>query len=163
LHALCAGGVDFGALGCLIHEGVKNSEPFPTLARCADLFDACQFKEFWSIYSTIADAASHLPKVVAFAKSKHAQNQIRSYILDTLSLTYKSVSIDDVVLTSLNLESKADFEEFLENGKAAGIVEKIVDEKVIFVSRSENTKRNKVFQEGVAYSTIRRMVEESKE
>jgi len=150
--------VDFGALGCLISEAVKKEEPFPALIRCAELLDSCQFADFWVAFNTtIIGSIDCYPRVSQLAKSSHAQTSLRRSILNNLSLAFQSTSLASV-LAQLNLDT-ADELKKLVSQHTDGIVEEVRDDKVVFVSSVQNTKREKVYQEGgVDYATIRNLM-----
>lgn len=115
--------------------------------RCADLFSACQFSDFWIAFEELC---SH-PNLTAFSVAHalvhgaKAQFQLRKSILQVLSLTYKSASVKDVVLAALNLSKETELLQLVDPVKE--IVDVVTDGKVIFHSRTENTKKVKVFQE----------------
>jgi len=152
--------VDFGALGCLISEAVKKEEPFPTLIRCAELLDSCQFVDFWTAYNiTLIESSSYYPKVCELAKSNHAQTSLRRPILHKLSLTFQSTSLKNV-LAQLNLDTSDQLKKFVSE-HTNGIVEEIQGDKVVFSSKAQNTKREKVYQEGgggIDYASIRNLM-----
>jgi len=151
--------VDFGALGCLISEAVKKEEPFPALIRCAELLDSCQFADFWKAYNTtIIESTNYYPRVSQLAKSKHAQTSLRRSILNTLSLALQSTSLTSV-LAQLNLDTTDQLKKFV-NQHTGGILEEIQGDKVVFASKTQNTKREKIYQDGggVDYATIRNLM-----
>lgn len=151
--------VDFGALGCLISEAVKKEEPFPALIRCAELLDSCQFAAFWAAYNTtIVESSGYYPRVSELARSNHAKTSLRRSILNNLSLAYQS-SATTGVLAQLNLDTTDQLKTFVTQ-HTDGIVEEVRADKVVFVSKTQNTKREKVYQEGggVDYATIRNLM-----
>jgi len=154
--------VDFGALGCLISETVKKEEPFPALIRCAELLDSCQFAAFWTAYkTTIIESSGYYARVSELARSNHAQTALRRSILNNLSLAYQSSSTTGV-MAQLNLDTTDQLKSFITQ-HTDGIVEEIRGDKVVFVSKTQNTKREKVYQEGggVDYTTIRNLMLQS--
>lgn len=156
------GSNDFGALGCLISESFKKDEPYPTLIRCADLLDTCQYENFWSVYQSIGSNASGQNLTVALSTSTHAKNALRKSILGTLSLAFKSTKLS-YVMKQLDIhEGDSDSVALLKN---ESIVEGITEsnDTIVFFDNSENTKRNKVNQEGgIDYAMIRGLVLNSK-
>jgi len=135
------GNVDCGALGCLISEKVKKEDPFPELLRCADLFDSCQFVEFWSAYKSLANN-SKVEKITELATSTHGIMALQRSILTMLSYTYKSTPVDHV-LAQLDLQNVEELRAFVQ-AHTNGIVESVEGGNIIFKSNSENTKREKV-------------------
>jgi len=153
--------VDFGALGCLISESFKKEEPFPALIRCAELLDSCQFAEFWSTYTATIVETTNLPKVSQLAKSNHSQIFLRRSILTNLSLTFQSTSLSNV-LAQLNFTTGAELQKFVD-GNTNGLVKNIAGDVVYFIEKPQNTKREKIYQEGgVDYATIRNLMLRSK-
>lgn len=147
------GSLDFGSLGCLISESLKKEEPYPTLIRCADLLDSCQFTEFWTVFHSIVEA-DDCELVSKLSKSTHAKNALRKSILNALARTFKSTKLS-YVLEQLGDETDA----FLK--QQTSIVEKVDSDSdsIIFYDTVGNTKRDKVNQEGgIDYGMIRGLV-----
>jgi translation initiation factor 3 subunit K len=153
------GSLDFGSLGCLINESIKKDEPYPTLIRCADLIDACQFNEFWTIFHTIEANSTDYDLVAKLSKSIHARNALQTSILNTLSLTYKSTKLSNVC-EQIDIEAgSSESDDFFKG--AASVVEKVDagSDVIIFCDNVGNTKRDKVSQEGgTDYGMIRALV-----
>ena len=146
------GSVDFGALGCLISESVKKEEPFPTLTRCTDLLDSCQFPDFWKTFGSIETTHAMVSEL---AKSSHAKNALRRSILDTLSQSFRSTSVS-YVLSQLDLNSLPELEAFVKDNNLNGVVESIDGDVLTFTAKIENTKREKVYQDTrTDYGSIR--------
>lgn len=153
------GSHDFGSLGCLISESVKKDEPYPTLIRCADLLDSCQFTEFWSVFHLISTNASEFEMVATLSTSTHAKNALRKSILNALSLAFKSTKLS-FVLQQLDIESKSDEADafFKDENNVIDQINKSQD-LIAFCDNVENTKRNKVNQDGgIDYGMIRGLV-----
>jgi hypothetical protein len=149
------GSVDFGALGCLISESVKKEEPFPTLARCTDLLDSCQFPEFWKTFGSIESTHK---KVSELAKSSHAKHALRRSILNTLSQSFRSTGVS-YVLAQLDFNSAKELENFVKENGSNNVVESILGDIVTFTAKIENTKREKVYQDTrTDYGSIRRLM-----
>ena len=150
------GSNDFGALGCLITESVKNDEPYPTLVRCADLLDSCQFPEFWTVYHSVSTNSTDYEMVAKLSTSSHAKNALRKTILNKLSQAFKATKLS-YVMQQLDLEIDSDeAKAFLKDSE--GVVEKSDKsaDSIVFCNNVENTKRDKVSQEGgIDYSMIR--------
>jgi len=152
--------VDFGALGCLISESFKKEEPFPALIRCAELLDSCQFTEFWSTFTTTIIESDRHSKVSELAKSNHAHTSLRRSILKCLSLAFQSTSLSSV-MAQLNFSTTEQLRKFVSE-ETDGVVKEIRNDVVAFVPTAQNTKREKVYQEGgVDYGMIRRMMLDS--
>lgn len=150
------GSNDFGALGCLITESVKKDEPYPTLIRCADLLDSCQFPEFWTVYHSVSANSTDYEMIVKLSASTHAKNALRKTILNKLSQAFKATRLS-YVMQQLDLEVGSDeAKDFLEASE--GVFDKVDQsaDSIVFSDNVENTKRDKVNQEGrIDYSMIR--------
>lgn len=141
---------EFGAINCLIPESQKSVEPFPLLIRAVESRDACTFATFWSVFDSIVGGDS----VNKLVKSEKARTALRKSILNTISLSYKNIGVAQA-LAHLDIKSEAELKSFVKDN-AAAMVENISSDTVTFNSNAENTKRDKVNQDGgVDYSTIR--------
>jgi hypothetical protein len=65
------------------------------------------------------------------------------------------MTIDETLLAFLNFSNEDELREMLDVGDLKKIVDGIIDGKVIFHARPENTKRAKVFQESVDFGVIK--------
>lgn len=155
------GSLDFGSLGCLINESHKKDEPYPTLIQCAELQDSCQFTEFWTVYHSIATNSGDYELVSKLTKSAHAKNALRKSILNTLSLAFKTTKLS-YVLEQLDMKTD-EVDAVL--GKVNTVVEKVNtdSDSICFCDNVENTKRDKVNQEGgIDFAMIRGLVVHNK-
>mmetsp|Transcript_14352 Transcript_14352/g.31144 ORF Transcript_14352/g.31144 Transcript_14352/m.31144 type:complete len:252 (-) Transcript_14352:574-1329(-) len=145
---------DFTALACLVPERVQEREPCATLSRCSDLLEQSHFSTFWVTFREliINDSASEELKMAA--ASPAAVRKVRGSILNLLGLTYKVAPIG-TVLSALDVKDEAALKEYV-NGDdiAKKIVENVDGDKVVFVSREENTKKSRVFKEAVGLDAI---------
>lgn len=153
------GSHDFGSLGCLISESFKKNEPFPTLIRCADLLDSCQFTEFWSVFHSIGSNSVDYEIISTLSSSNHAKNALRKYILQALSLSFKSTKLSFVV-QQLDYESgSGEVDSFLRG--EGSVVEQFNsgEDSIVFCDNVENTKRQKAHQDGgIDYGMLRGIV-----
>jgi hypothetical protein len=119
---------DVLALSYLVPERIQTTEPCATILKCADLLDSCQFEEFWTTLGGI-----------------QGDDQCKSLA------SYRTAALS-MVLSALNLKS----------GDAALVqmacVESVTGDVVTFVATADNTKRNRVFQEGVNFAAISSMM-----
>ena len=69
-----------------------------------------------------------------------------------MALTYKSASLEKV-LANLNMESSS-----AATIKDISCVESVEGNIVTFIAATDNTKRGRVFQEGVSYGAIANMM-----
>jgi hypothetical protein len=103
---------------------------------CFELLDACKFKEFWTIFKELEGNAD--------LKAVVKPDQIRQGIVDVLALSYRAAPIE-VVKIALNVDSV---------DASYTNVESVSATEVVFVATPDNTKRSRVFQEGVKFSAI---------
>jgi translation initiation factor 3 subunit K len=136
------------ALSYLIPERLQKAEPISTVLRCNNLLDACDFVEFWKVLETLnADGDQYIKALVG-----RATGVLQKGILEAMALTYKSVSLEKV-LANLNMESSS-----AATLSAIPCIESISGNTVSFVAAIDNTKRGRVFQEGVSYGAIANMM-----
>jgi len=174
---------DFVALSCLVPERVQAMEPCATLVRCAELLESCQFAEFWPEFrklgipeygaregeTVVSDDRKLLSNAV---NGTSASNRIRATVLQTLAKTYRSAPLS-VVLTATDLGDAVALEAFgskvalqVDSAEEAGeetdggsenrspVVEKVEGDVVTFAASADNTKRDRVFKEGVNYDAV---------
>lgn len=135
---------DFLALTYMIPTTVMSREPCASIRSCVDLLDACQFTEFWEQLETLKSFEQEAIANVA----KQSVVQLQSSILEVLSRTYREAPAD-VVIKALNVDSL--------NAVTAmkhSAVESVSSDSVVFRAVPDNSKRERVFQESVSYSTI---------
>mmetsp|Transcript_9666 Transcript_9666/g.7941 ORF Transcript_9666/g.7941 Transcript_9666/m.7941 type:complete len:95 (+) Transcript_9666:93-377(+) len=89
----------------------------------------------------------------SLCKSTTTTQKLRSGIAEVLAISYRSAPLS-VVQAALNTTSSGDISELSE-------VVSIDQDKVNFVATSDNTKRNRVFQEGVQFSSLASLVAKS--
>mmetsp|Transcript_5345 Transcript_5345/g.6163 ORF Transcript_5345/g.6163 Transcript_5345/m.6163 type:complete len:237 (+) Transcript_5345:51-761(+) len=143
---------EFGAISCLIPENNKAEEPFPSLIRAVESRDACSFERFWSAFHSIT--SEDCSAIGDLVKSDHAKTALRTSILKTISGTYKNISVKPV-LAHLDLKTEAELKDFIK-ANASDIVENVNADSITFKDNEQNTKRDKVSQEGgIDYSMIR--------
>lgn len=151
---------DCTALCCLIPEKNQSREPCATLIRCADLLETCQFSQFWLTLQQISTNTKHA-SLSAFASSPTTVAKLRRSILTLLSLTYITTPLA-VVLSALDLKSSFALKDFLQedgNEHVAALVKEVKEgECVDFMPRKENTRRNRVFKEGVGFDSIANII-----
>jgi len=157
---------DFTALACLVSEKTQSREPCATLVRCADLLETCKFAQFWialrqlsnSSTSSSSNSSSSLPAASSTPKSIR---KFRQSILYLLSITYTTAPLA-VVLSALELESSFALKDFLKeagNESAADLVSDVKEgECVDFKLTKDNTRRNRVFKEGVSFDAIANII-----
>jgi len=139
---------DWLALSYLIPERLQKAEPICTVLRCNYLLDTCEFVEFWGKFGTLdEDSDKYIKSLVG-----RATEVLQKGILETMALTYRSASLEKV-LANLNMDSSS-----AANINSLPCVESVSGNTVTFVAASDNTKRSRVFQEGVSYGAIANML-----
>lgn len=133
---------DLLAIGYLVPHPMTLREPLATIRRCADQLDACQFTNFWT---SLAALTSSSDAMIALA-SQAAVPALQAAILSALALTYKTAPTS-VVMESLHVNDPGQF-------TAHPAVASTDSTTVVFTAGAENTKRQRVFQEGVSFTTI---------
>mmetsp|Transcript_9962 Transcript_9962/g.24230 ORF Transcript_9962/g.24230 Transcript_9962/m.24230 type:complete len:231 (+) Transcript_9962:130-822(+) len=139
---------DWLALSYLIPERLQKAEPICTVLRCNNLLDACDFVEFWKTFETLnAGGDKYIEALVG-----RATPVLQKGILETMALTYKSAALEKVI-ANLNMDSSS-----ADKIKSFPCIDSVSDNAVTFVAEADNTKRSRVFQEGVSYGAIANMM-----
>lgn len=115
--------------------------------------DSCQFEDFWSLFGALKGEKGDLVQSLA---QKSSDRIVRS-IVDVLALSYTTAPLS-VVTGAINQTDAA--VAALQQHAAIASVD-LVAKEVHFVSTADNTKRNRVFQEGVNFSEISNMMTKS--
>jgi hypothetical protein len=137
---------DLLALSYLVPERVQKTEACASILKCMNLLDACKFAEFWTAFGEI----SHDDQLKSLASG--ATERLQRAIVQVLALSYRTASLS-MVISALDLSSGNDITK-LNNP----LVESVNGDIVSFVATADNTKRNRVFQEGVNFSSIASMM-----
>jgi hypothetical protein len=126
--------------------------PPSAIVQCGDLLDACQFQDFWKLCDATLSSDSDLAPIVAASKVS-----LQRAILNVLALAYQSAPVS-VVLACCNAPS-------LQDATAAGgflqshpAVDGVTEDAVTFKPTSDNTRRQRVFQEGISYPALARQL-----
>jgi hypothetical protein len=109
---------------------------------CAEHLDRCNFAQFWKAYEGLGSGSAEWSTAAALSK-------LRSKILSILALTYK-VADRAFVEQALNLGGGSS-SSIMAPG---GVVESVNADSVVFVGTPDNTKRERVYQEGVSFATV---------
>jgi len=149
---------DFSALGCLIPERVQETEPAATLVRCSDLLEQCQFAEFWTTFRPLVLSEEAPELLKSSVASPAAVGKLRSSILSLLASAYRTAPIS-VVLPALDMKETSELSNFISgNETTKGVLETVEGEKVVFCATVNNTKRDRVFKEGVNFAAVSAMI-----
>ena len=105
---------------------------------CFELLDACKFKDFWTAWKGIEANADLKPLT--------RPDPLRQGIVDVLALSYRAAPID-IVQVALNVDS-------IDASLYPSKIESVSSTEVIFVATADNTKRSRIFQEGLKFSAI---------
>jgi hypothetical protein len=135
---------DLLALSYMIPMDTLETEPLQTIVKCSDQLDACQFAEFWK---TLAAIASSSDPVLAQMATR-AVPKLQKSILSILALSYKQAPAA-VVRAALNAQNVAHVASLQHEA-----VESVTPELVTFGASPDNTKRKRVYQEGVNFTAI---------
>lgn len=120
------------------------------ILQCGDLLDACQFQDFWKLYDALPSTDPDLAPIVASSRV-----QLQRAVLSVLALTYQSAPAS-IVLSCCNSSSVKDAEAtFLKSHPA---VESVASDRVVFKPTTDNSKRQRVFQEGISYPALARQL-----
>lgn len=133
---------DLLALSCLIPERVQTSGSCEAVLRCFDLLDSCQFAAFWTAFDALKEGSDETFTSLA----ARATEKLSKSIAGVLALSYRSAAAS-MVVAACNVKS-ADALASYES------VERVEGDSVTFVATAENTKRDRVFQEGVGFDAI---------
>ena len=136
---------DLLALSYMIPQSVLNREPCATIQTCASQLDSCKFVEFWK---TFADLQTYVVDPVIQQLANRSVQRLQSSILNVLALSYKEAPAS-VVLKALNVDSIDKVK--ISNHKA---VESADGSSITFVATPDNTKRERIYQEGVNFTAI---------
>lgn len=137
---------DVLALSYLVPERFQKAEPCATILKCTNLLESCKFTEFWEAFGAM-EGGSEI-KAIASGSTERLQRSI----IEVLSLSYRSSKLSKV-LPALHMSSGAELSKLNHPS-----VESVDGDTVYFVPTAENTKRNRVFQDGVNYGAIASMM-----
>mmetsp|Transcript_21175 Transcript_21175/g.39535 ORF Transcript_21175/g.39535 Transcript_21175/m.39535 type:complete len:228 (-) Transcript_21175:66-749(-) len=140
---------DLLAFSYLVPERLQTAEPrVASVLECSRLLDSCKFAEFWEAFGKMDSGDDENLKALIGRSTAVLQRGI----LQVLALTYKSASLSKV-LASLKLSSSDEVLKLKDPCIAS-----IEGDTVTFVSTAENTKRNRVFRDGLSYGAIANMM-----
>ena len=142
------------ALSYMVPDRMQKVEPTATVLHCGTLLDECRFVPFWEAYSTLTTtlATTGTGTTIHSLITGPGTATLQRAILRTLALTYRSAKLDSV-LASLNVTSADALVAMKEP-----CVQSVTNGVVTFVATADNTKRSRVFQEGVSYGAIANMM-----
>jgi translation initiation factor 3 subunit K len=136
---------DFLALSYMVPDRIQKTEPIASIIQCHTLLEGCQFVEFWEKFTKLSQQDDGLKSFVGSTKTKET---LQRSTLQALALTYKSISVDKV-LKFVNMKDGSELTQLNDP-----CIESVTDKTVTFISTPDNTKRNRVFQEGVSYGAL---------
>jgi hypothetical protein len=137
---------DLLALSYLVPERTQKSEPCATILQCADLQKSCKFVEFWEAFASI-EGDEQIKSLVSGSNEK-----CQRAILEVLALTYKTAKSSQI-LPALKMTSTDEISKLSNT-----CVESVSGDAIVFTTSEENTKRSRVFQEGVNFGAIAAMM-----
>jgi len=137
---------DLLALRYLIPERVQKSEACSSVLSCSTLLDACKFTEFWPMFMGLGGNDA-ITKIIGTSKEKMQRS-----IIHVLAMTFRTATLSKV-LECTNVTSADELTKL-----QSPCIESVSGDKVSFVPTADNTKRTRVFQEGVNFSAISAMM-----
>lgn len=137
---------DVLALSYLVPERLQKEEGCAAVIKCAKLLESCKFAEFWTAFTSLPGS----DQIKSLAGN--STEKLQRAILEVLALTYRTASLSKV-LAALNMSSGDAISKLNHSS-----VESVSGDKVVFVATADNTKRNRVFQEGVDFGAIASMM-----
>jgi hypothetical protein len=132
------------ALSYMIPQPILSKDVCASIQTSLTHLSACQFAEFWKSYESLESSAD--PVLAGVAKRSVAR--LQASILQVLALTYKEAPTS-VVSKALRGITAADI-----TALQSPVVQSTSADCVVFAASADNTKREKVYQEGVSFSTI---------
>lgn len=160
---------DFSALCCLVPDKIqtRHDSVVMALVNSSELLEGCEFAEFWKVYFELgavssSDEGGSDGDVVKVTKSVLADivscpsvvDKLRCAIWKVLIVTYRAAPLD-MILKSLYLKDKGDLEALARREEEVGKqLERVSEEMVYFAATEENTKKSRVFKEGVKFDVI---------
>jgi hypothetical protein len=111
--------------------------------------DAGKFADFRTTFSSLESSA--LSDLKALVSSPATITKLRQAITNCLALTYRKAPLK-VVMAALNVSKTKDI------AGMSAVVEYVDTDSVTFLATADNTKRNRVFQEGVQFTDISDML-----
>lgn len=131
---------DFLALSCLVPDRLKSQEPCASVVQCADMLDACQFAEFWKLWKSL-EVNPHAAIAPVPLQKQHAS--LQASIGGVLALTYRTAPLK-MVLAALDVAAGG---ELTTSPNLKPLIESADASNVYFTATTDNTKRNRVFQD----------------
>lgn len=107
----------------------------PEIAECAQQLNDCHFAAFWKSFS-------ELPKQDA---ARRRRRRLQQAIASVLALTYQRAPL---AMVQAALDDNSTNVEDLE------AIERVDGDIVVFVATRDNSKRERVYQEGVSFDTV---------
>jgi hypothetical protein len=137
---------DLLALSYLIpvSTGVAKEEPCLTIFKCSEHLTACHFAEFWKDLASLQCSSDTVVQQMA---TKFIPG-IQAAILGVLALSYKEATAA-TVLTAVNVDNVTDI-----SSLKSPVVASVSQDTIVFVATADNTKRQRVYQEGVSFSAV---------
>jgi hypothetical protein len=126
-------------------SGVVLVEPCATIFQCYEHLTNCHFTEFWKAYEGLHQNNTD-PRIQQAAKDRVPA--LQQAILGVLALTFKEAPTS-TVLKALNVENVAAVLAL----KSPTVVS-ASDTSVVFVGTPDNTKRQRVYHEGVSFNAV---------
>lgn len=141
---------DLLALSYMIPQMITLKEPCCTVYKCAEQLKSCHFDEFWKLYhNSLLNSTDPIVRNVA----NRSIRRIQESILMVLALSYKVAPLH-TVQKACGIDVMMDCHDVIYQPKSDSVIESASDQTVIFKPSNDNTKRQRVYQEGVSFGTI---------
>jgi hypothetical protein len=140
---------DLLALSYMIPQIITLKEPCCTVYKCADQLKSCHFDEFWKLYqNSLLNSTDPIARNVANRLIRRMQESI----LVVLALSYKVAPLR-IVQKAIGADV-VEYHDVIHKPSKDSVVESVQDQNVIFKASLDNTKRQRVYQEGVSFGTV---------
>ena len=142
---------DLLAFTYMIPQTTTLKEPCSFVFKCAEHLKSCHYTDFWKCYEThlLQNQNDSVLKQMATSNV----SIIQQGILHALSLSYKRAPLQ-VVKDACNIPSTSKLDSTTPFIKSSTVVESVTSESAVFKPTVDNTKRQRVYQEGVSYNSI---------
>lgn len=122
------------------------------LQKLVDQWNACQFEHFWKTYGELLESDANLK-----APATAAMPKLQVAVAQVLALTYRQAPVS-LVQAAVNVSSASEISQVL--GGKSSVVESIQNDMVVFTPSADNTKRQRVYQQGVNFAAVSALLSE---
>jgi hypothetical protein len=146
---------DLLSLTYMIPQTITLKESCPYVFKCNDSLRLCNFNDFWKHYESLKSSSDSIVSQIA----NNSIIKLQCSIMYVLSLSYKRapISIVTSACNTTKLEPIATASKKLSESSSSvylDVIDNITTEFVVFKPTTDNTKRQRVYQEGVSFASI---------